>query len=49
MQLLHEDCIKNGHIVKDLSEFDKLIIYTLRKMSVEEIANLPDVSEFGNT
>ena len=40
-----EDCIKNGHIVKDLSEFDKLIIYTLRKMSVEEIANLPDVSE----
>lgn len=37
--------IKNGHIVEDLNVFEKEIIYVLRKMSVEEIANLPDVSE----
>ena len=37
--------IKHGNIVQDISCFDKEIIYTLRKMSVEEIANLPDVSE----
>ena len=34
-------CIRD----RDISCFDKEIIYTLRKMSVEEIANLPDVSE----
>ena len=39
------DSIKMGNIVKNLSAFDKEIIYTLRKMSVEEISNLPDVSE----
>lgn len=37
--------IRNGHIVLDLNVFEKEIIYVLRKMSVEEIANLPDVSE----
>ena len=37
--------IKNGHIVEDLNIFEKEIIYVLRKMSIEEIANLPDVSE----
>lgn len=37
--------IKNGHIVEDLNIFEKEIIYILRKMSIEEIANLPDVSE----
>ena len=40
-----EDCIKKGNFVKNLSAFDKEIIYTLRKMSTSEIANLPDVSE----
>ena len=39
------NAIENGNIVKSLSDFDKLIIYTLRKMSTDEIANLPDVSE----
>lgn len=39
------DNIKNGHIVTDLNIFEKEIIYILRKMSIEEIANLPDVSE----
>lgn len=34
-----------GNIVLDLSYFEKQIIYNLRKMSVEEISNLPDVSE----
>lgn len=37
--------IRNGHIVLDLNVFEKEIIYVLRKMSAEEIANLPDVSE----
>lgn len=40
-----QDCLENGHLVKNISEFDKTIIYTLRKMSIDEIANLPDVSE----
>ena len=37
--------IKNGHVVSDLSVFEKEIIYNLRKMSIEQIANLCDVSE----
>ena len=40
-----EENFKKGNFVKNLSAFDKEIIFTLRKMSVEEIANLPDVSE----
>lgn len=36
---------KKGHYVKDLSRFEKEIIFTLRKMSLQEISNLPDVSE----
>lgn len=39
------DAMENGNIVKDISDFDEIIIYTLRKMSTDEIANLPDVSE----
>ena len=37
--------IKHGTIVPDISVFEKEIIYLLRKMSIEEIANLADVSE----
>jgi predicted nucleotidyltransferase len=37
--------IKLGHIIPDISVFEKEIIYTLRKMRTEEIAELPDVSE----
>ena len=37
--------IKKGHIVRDISNFDKIILYKLRNMSIEEISNLPDVSE----
>lgn len=37
--------IKAGHIVPDISVFEKEIIYTLRKMDTQEIAELPDVSE----
>lgn len=36
---------QKGHYVKDISRFEKEIIYTLRKMSLAEIANLPDVVE----
>lgn len=37
--------IENGHFIPDLYIFEKEIIYVLRKMSIDEIANLPDVSE----
>ena len=37
--------VKNNHVVEDLDVFEKEIIYVLRKMSIEEIINLPDVSE----
>lgn len=37
--------IKLGHIIPDISVFEKEIIYTLRKMEVQEIMQLPDVSE----
>ncbi|MGN1298072.1 MAG: nucleotidyltransferase [Clostridia bacterium] len=37
--------MKRGHIVPDLSAFEKQIIYNLRKMDTSEIAELPDVSE----
>ena len=39
------DNIKQGHIILDLSVFERQIIYNLRKMSLSEIAELPDVSE----
>lgn len=42
---LLEDCMKYGKVVSDLSVFEKEIIYMLRKMSLSEIASLPDVSE----
>lgn len=37
--------IENKNYVKDISIFEKQIIYNLRKMSLEEISNLSDVSE----
>jgi len=40
-----EENIKKGTFVKNVSAYDKEILYTLRKMSTDEIANLPDVSE----
>ena len=43
-ELLDEE-ISNGRIISDLSVFEKEIIYTLRKMTLSDIANLPDVSE----
>ena len=39
------DNIKQTHIVPDLSVFEKQIFYNLRKMSIEEIRELPDVTE----
>ncbi len=43
-RILYES-FKKGHIVQDLSAFDKEILYTLRKMSIKDIKELPDVSE----
>ena len=40
-----EENIKKGNFITNLSAFDKEILYTLRKISTTEIANLPDVSE----
>ena len=37
--------LQKGHYVLDLSKFQKEILYILRKMSLREIQNLPDVSE----
>lgn len=37
--------IKRGHVVNSLTNYEKEILYTFRKMSLEEIADLPDVSE----
>lgn len=39
------DNIKQGHVIPDLSVFEHQIIYNLRKMSTQEIAELPDVTE----
>ena len=40
-----EEELKNGHFVGDISEFENIMMYNLRNMSLEEIANLQDVSE----
>lgn len=37
--------INNGHFVLNFSKFDKIALYNLRLMSLEEIKKLPDVSE----
>lgn len=42
---LLEEKKKYGQIIPSLSIFSKEIIYTLRKMTLSEIATLPDVSE----
>lgn len=42
--ILREE-MKNGNYVMDLSAYEKIILYNLRKMSVQEIAELPDVGE----
>lgn len=43
-RILYNSILK-GHYVKDIENFEKEIIYTLRKMNLKEIANLPDVTE----
>lgn len=42
---LLEKCKEEGKIIPSLAVFEKEIIYTLRRMSLSEIAELPDVSE----
>ena len=42
--LLKEE-IRKGNYVLDLIKYEKEILYTLRKMTLKEIANLPDVAE----
>lgn len=39
------NCISNGQYVPSLAQYEKEIIYILRKMTIEEIANIPDVTE----
>lgn len=40
-----EDNFKHGKIIYDINLFEKEIIYSLRKMSKEEVSNLADVTE----
>ena len=42
--LLKEE-IRKGNYVLDIGKYEKEILYTLRKMTVKEIAELPDVTE----
>ena len=42
---LMEEKQENKEIIKNLSVFEKQIIFTLRKMTIQEISVLPDVSE----
>ena len=42
---LLDNCIQEGKIISSLAVFEKEIIYTLRRMTLSEIASLPDVSE----
>ncbi len=37
--------IQMGHFVKDIVQFENIMMYNLRNMTIEEIANLPDVTE----
>ena len=37
--------LKAGHFVKDISRYENIIIYNLRNIPLEKIAELPDVSE----
>ena len=39
------DELKKGHFVADISQFENIMIYNLRNMTTNQIANLPDVSE----
>ena len=43
-QIIGEE-LKKQHIILGIKTYEKEIIYALRKMQPEEIANLPDVSE----
>jgi len=42
--LLREE-MKRGNLVFDLRKYETIILYNLRKMTIREIANIPDVSE----
>lgn len=40
-----KDELGNGRFVLNISQFEKQILYRLRMMSIQQIANIPDVSE----
>lgn len=42
---IFENCIKRGKFIPDISNFEKEIMYVFRTMTIEQISNLPDVSE----
>ena len=39
------ECLRAGHTVPNIAKFEREIIYNFRKMSLEEIADIPDVTE----
>lgn len=40
-----KQCVKHGHILNSLLDYEKEIIYSIRMMNVEEISEFQDVSE----
>lgn len=40
-----KECYDKGHIINGLKYFEKEIIFTLRTLSIEELSNLPEVTE----
>lgn len=40
-----EENLEKGHLIPDLSNFDDIILYNLRSMSISDLLNIPDVSE----
>lgn len=39
------DCLRSGKTVSSLAKFEREIIYNLRRMTISQISDLPDVSE----
>ena len=40
-----ENAIKSGKLVISLKEFEKEILFTLRKMNIDDLKNIPDIPE----
>lgn len=43
--LILKEEMEKGHFIYDISQFENIMLYNLRNMSLQQIANLPDVTE----